>query len=143
MRYLTQHIVALVGRILISALFIGSGVHHVMNWQAGIDLIEGKGLPVPHVLLALALVALFGGGLSILTGFRARWGAIGLIVFLAAATFLFHDFWNVSEYAERFVETINCMRNVSIMGGLLMIVAYGAGPLSIDPFLRRTPIDGY
>ncbi|NQT40278.1 MAG: DoxX family protein [Planctomycetes bacterium] len=143
MRYLTQHIVALVGRILISALFLGAGINHVMNWQAGIDLIVAKGLPVPHVLLALALVALFGGGLSILTGFRVRWGAIGLIVFLAVATFLFDDFWNVSESTQRFNEAMNCMKNVSLMGGLLMIVAYGAGPLSIDPFLRRTPIDGY
>ena len=143
-----QGIVVLVARILLSQIFILSGANHLRNWDSTIKYMSSKGLAVETVLgnsadilLAPAVAFLLLGGLSVLLGIRARGGAVLLILFLIPVTLIFHDFWNYGgKDPQQVLQTINFMKNTGLGGGLLMVLAFGSGPLSLDAFFskRRT-----
>jgi putative oxidoreductase len=79
-------------------------------------------MPGVPIFLAGAVALETLGGLSIITGFKPRWGAVALIVFLIPATLIFHRFW-VFQGMERQMQMINFLKNVSIGGGLLYLFA--------------------
>jgi putative oxidoreductase len=121
----------LAGRILIAVIFLLSGLGKLGNWGGTASMMASKGLPLVPLLLPLTVLFELGGGLSVLLGFKARIGAIALILFLIPVTLVFHDFWAV-QGPQRQMQMINFLKNVAIMGGLAYVVAFGAGPLSID-----------
>lgn len=92
---------------------------------------QSKEMPLIPLFLPLAIVMQMLGALAILLGYRARIGAGVLITFILPAATIFHDFWNL-EGAERLVEQIMFMKDMGILGGLLFILAFGAGPISFD-----------
>jgi uncharacterized membrane protein YphA (DoxX/SURF4 family) len=138
------------GRILFAVLFIYSGATKLFAVQATADFISAKvvvpallapytaqletmtGMSTPQ-LLAIA-VGCFEviSGLMIALNFGARFFAILLIFFVAAATFYFHDFWNQSppDNAKTLVEAL---KNLSIIGALFMIAGYGRTPRTVEP----------
>ena len=89
-----------------------------------------------QLLLLLAIVCLMLGGLSVLFGFRARVGSVLLMAFLIPTTLLFHDFWTASA-GEAGEQMTLFLKNVGILGGLLMVLGSGAGNLSLDLFFGR------
>ena len=93
--------------------------------------IASKGLPLPQVGAAIALLVEIVGGIALIVGWNARWAAAVLAVFTAAATVIFHNFWAVPA-DQAMVQNLMFMKNVSVVGGLLAIVAFGAGALSLD-----------
>jgi putative oxidoreductase len=93
---------------------------------------------VPAVLLAAATVLEILGAISVLTGWKTRWGAAALVAFLVPVTLVFHNFW-AYQGAEAQLQTIQFLKNVSIGGGLLAIFAAGPGALSVDA--RRSRIE--
>lgn len=126
-----QHVTPLVGRGLLSLIFLLSGFGKIADWSGTAGYMASKNMPaVPFFLLGAILLEI-GGGLSVLTGYKARWGALALIFFLIPASLIFHNFW-AYEGMEQKMQMINFLKNLSIMGGLLMVVANGAGPISID-----------
>jgi len=126
-----QHAAPLVGRGLLSVIFLLSGVGKLADWSGTAGYMASKHMPaVPFFLLAAVTFELLGG-LSVLTGFKARWGALALIVFLIPVTLIFHNFW-AYEGMEQKTQMINFLKNLAIMGGLLMVAANGAGPISVD-----------
>jgi putative oxidoreductase len=128
----TRDLAALVGRVLIAVLFILSGFGKIGGFDGTIQALAAKGLPLPQVAAAVALVVELGGGLLLAIGWKTRWVAgVGLILFTIAASFLFHDFWNLADAARR-ANQINFMKNIAIIGGLLMVVAFGPGRYSVD-----------
>lgn len=132
---LFQHVSTLAGRVLLSVVFLTSGIMHLLHWRQTTDFMEQKGLPLPNLLLIVAVVFLLLGGLSVLIGLRARLGAILLILFLLPTTFVMHDYWAVS--AEQAADQMaHFLKNLGLIGGLLMVVAFGAGGFSIDLLLR-------
>ncbi|RVU15777.1 DoxX family protein [Methylobacterium oryzihabitans] len=120
-----------VARILVVVLFVVSGAGKVMNPGGVGAAVAGKGLPYPQVLAYLAIAAELGLGLLIALGFYARAAALLLAVFTAATIVLFHDFWHMTGDALR-QNQIHAMKNLSIIGGLLMICAAGPGRLAIN-----------
>jgi putative oxidoreductase len=143
-----QGIVVLVARILLSQIFILSGVNHLLNWGNTIEMMTKKGMALEgtlggsgaafvHVLLAGAVTFLLIGGLSVLLGIRARGGAVLLILFLIPVTWIFHDFWNCDVASERAMQMINFMKNTGLAGGLLMVLAFGSGALSLSGHLPK------
>jgi putative oxidoreductase len=76
------------------------------------------------------------GGLAVLTGFLARVGALGLVVLLAIINVTMHAFWKF-EGEQALMQNVQFMKNLSIMGGLLLLFAAGPGPISIDAKLRK------
>ena len=77
------------------------------------------------------------GGLSVVAGAWTRIGALFLLVFLAAATFYFHDFWKFTDPTQQQLQTIQFMKNLAIGGGLLSLIAHGGGPWSVDGWISK------
>jgi putative oxidoreductase len=122
---------ALVGRALLAALFIWSGAGKLAGFAGTAGYIASKGLPMPEVLAALSVFAELAGGLALLFGFKARWAALMIAVFVAVITPIFHNFWAVPE-AQVVMQKINFGKNLAIIGGMLMVFAFGPGRFSID-----------
>ena len=127
----TQDVATLVGRILLSWLFIPSGFSKIAGFAGVTGYIASKGIPLPEVCAAIAIVAELGLGLLLLVGLKARWAALGLAVFLAVITPLFHNFWAMPE-AQQMMQKQAFWKNLAVLGGLLFVYAFGPGAWSID-----------
>jgi len=119
----------LLARLGVGAIFLISGAGKLAAWSATAAFAGSKG--VPTVLLAAATALEILGAISVLTGWKTRWGAAALVAFLVPVTLVFHNFW-AYQAAEAQLQTIQFLKNVSIGGGLLAIFAAGPGELSVD-----------
>lgn len=126
-----QAAAALIGRALLATLFIPAGVGKLVGFAGAVGYIASKGIPLPEVCAAIAVAAELGLGLLLLVGFKARWAALGLAVFTAAITPVFHGYWAAPE-AMVMMQRLMFWKNFAIVGGLLLVAAFGAGALSID-----------
>lgn len=120
-----------VGRILLALIFLMSGINKIMNWEGTAGYMEFMGMPMVTVFLIGAIVLEVGGSLSVILGFKARWGALALIVFTIPTTLIFHAYWAVDPEQMQ-IQQIMFMKNLAMTGALLLIMANGAGPLSLD-----------
>ena len=114
------------GRLLIGLPFAMSGLGKLAAIGPTTEMIRAAGLPLPPMALAVAVVVEIGGGLLLIAGFRARIVATVLALFSLATALSFH-----SNFADQ-NQMIHFLKNVMIVGGLLQIVAFGAGALSMD-----------
>ena len=114
------------GRLLIGLPFAMSGLSKLAAVGPTTDYIRAAGLPLPSLALGLAVMAELGGGLLLITGFRARIVAAVLAVFSLATAISFHR-----NFADQ-NQMIHFLKNVMMAGGLLQIVAFGAGAISLD-----------
>jgi len=120
-----------VGRIALALIFVMSGIEKTMGIGATAQMIGSKGLPAPMALAYAAAALELIGGVLIVIGWQTRIVALALAVFTAIASFFFHDFWHMSG-PEQTNNMIQFMKNVSIIGGFLMLAAAGAGRFSVD-----------
>lgn len=121
-----------IGRILIAIIFVTSGIEKFMDLGATASAIGAKDLPYANVLAVLTAIVEAGGGLLIIFGWQTRLAALALGIFSAVAAYYFHDFWSQPPGPEHTNNMIHFMKNVSIIGGLLMLCAVGAGRYSLD-----------
>jgi putative oxidoreductase len=126
---------ALVARVLIAGIFILSGVMKLVHPEGATGYLASKGVGAAGTLILIAGVAEVLGGLAVALGVLTRVGALGLILYLIPTTLIFHAFWAVPT-AEQATQMANFMKNLSIMGGLLLLVADGPGRYSLDCRLR-------
>ena len=126
-----QDTLALVGRVLLAWLFVPAGWAKIGGFAGTAGYIASKGIPFPELCAALAIAAELGLGLLLLVGWQARWAALGLAVFVAVITPLFHNFWAMPE-AQQMMQKQAFGKNIAIVGGLLAFAAFGAGRLSLD-----------
>ena len=122
---------ALVGRVLLAAIFIISGFAKISGFEGTAGYMGSKGLPMPQVLLAITIVIELGGGLMIAAGFKARWAALVFFLWLIPVTFVFHKFWGI-DAAQVQNQMNHFLKNVSIMGAMLLLFAYGPGAYRVD-----------
>ena len=127
--------VALVGRILFSAIFIIAGFGHFT--QAEIVYAAQQGVPFASLLVPASGVMAMAGGLSILVGYHARVGAVLVAVFLVPVTLALHRFWAETDPMMAQLQLAMFLKNVSMLGGALIVSHFGAGPASIDASLHR------
>ena len=120
------------GRILLSLVFVVAGIQKLMDIRPTADMLAATKIPIPEQIVPyLGDIPKYICGLMVLIGLKARWGALVLIVFTAASIILVHHFWDMS--GEAFSSNLTeVLENLSIMGGLLLVVAVGAGPSSMD-----------
>ena len=133
------HIVAPLGRFLLSLIFVASAAGKLADWNGTLKMLVDKDLPSPDVLLSIAVALEIIGGLMVMLGFFARWGAVALLLFIVPASVLMHNFWAADPSVSQ-MQMINFMKNVSITGGLLLVLAFGSGPFSLDSLLRRKSV---
>ena len=118
--------IPLAARILISTIFIMAAISKSMDLLGSEQYMAAYGIPAPGVLLVLSIIVEFFCGLSILLGFKAKWGAIALFLYLIPTTLIFH-----TEVTEQ-TQSIMLLKNLALMGGLLMVANYGSGEYSLD-----------
>lgn len=127
---------ALVGRLLIAAIFLLSGIAKLTDTPGTAAHMAQMGIPYPETLALVAGAAEVLGAIAIATGFLTRIASLGLILFMIPTTLIFHAFWN-AEGQERLPQIVNFMKNLAIIGGLAVLMAQGPGRLSIDHRIRR------
>ena len=118
------------GRALFAAIFILASFHHFS--ADTIAYAAHHHVPLASVAVPLSGVVALIGGLSILLGAYARVGAWLVVLFLVLVTPAMHDFWNVADPMMRAAQMANFLKNVSMLGGALLIAYYGSGPVSVD-----------
>jgi len=119
------------GRVLLSLLFITSGIRKISGFDGTVGYIASKGLPLPQVAAAGTIFVEVVVGIALLIGFKARLSALIIAAFTVAASVVFHNYWAVPA-EQVMMQQINFYKNLSIVGGLLFVAAFGAGPLSVD-----------
>jgi len=129
---------AFIGRILIGLPFAMSGLSKLAAYGATTANIGAVGLPFPPLAFAVAVAVELGGGLLLILAYRARPAALALAVFSLATAASFHG-----NFADQ-NQMIHFLKNVMMAGGLLQIVAFGAGAISIEEWRRKggTPSEG-
>ncbi|MET0312498.1 MAG: DoxX family protein [Burkholderiaceae bacterium] len=126
-----QNLMSLVGRALIALLFIPAGFAKIGGFAGTAGYIASKGIPMPEVAAAIAIAVELGLGLLVLVGFQTRWAALGIAFFTAVITFIFHNYWAMPEAAQM-MQKQAFFKNIAIVGGLLVIAAFGPGGWSVD-----------
>lgn len=124
------------GRLLLSLIFIFSGLFKIVHFQNFTNMLGEKGVSAAGIIVFVALLIELLGGLSVLLGWFTRYGAILLMIFLIPTTIMSHDFWNFSG-VEFMVQFSNFFKNVAIFGGLLLLASYGPGKWSMDACCER------
>ena len=124
-------LVALFGRILLALIFVVSGIGKITGFAGTAAYMASKGLPMVQVLLPLAIAAELGGGLLLALGWKTRWAALALFLFLIPTTLIFHQFWGIEPKLAQ-MQQIHFLKNVAIMGGMLMVIFSGPGAWSVD-----------
>lgn len=120
-----------VGRILMAVIFLKSGFGKITGFAGTAGFMASKGMPFAEILLVGAIVLEIAGAIMLIVGWRVHWGALMLIVFMIPATLVFHNFWAVD--AAQYGNQLNhFLKNTAMIGGLLYVMAFGAGPLSAD-----------
>lgn len=117
------------GRILYSAIFIMAAPGH---FKAGtIAYAAAQGVPLASLAVPFSGILAVLGGLSVALGYRAKWGAWALVLFLVPVTGMMHRFWGLSDPQAAMMQQIMFMKNASMLGAALLIAYFGSGPLSI------------
>ena len=123
-------VIPFVGRVLLSAIFLMSVLGKIQAPAGTIGYIASAGLPFPEAAYALAVLIELVGGLGLLVGYRTRIAAGALAIYTLVAAIGFHS--NLADLNQ----FIHFFKNVAMTGGLLQVVAFGAGAFSIDAYRR-------
>jgi putative oxidoreductase len=127
----------ILGRLLLCTIFLMSAVgNKIPHFNDVAKTMDSAGVPSPQLMLVGAIVFLVAGSLSVIVGYKAHIGAALLLTFLVLATYYFHPFWKVEGHAQQ-EYMIQFMKNLSMMGAMLFIMANGAGPMSVDSLLVK------
>ena len=126
-----QNPLALAGRLLIALMFIPAGFSKITGFAGTVGYIGSVGLPLPTVAAVAAIVLEIGAGLALVFGIGTRLAALALALFTAVASVLFHAYWSVPA-AQQMVQQLMFFKNIAIVGGLLILAAFGPGAWSVD-----------
>ena len=110
----------LLGRVLLSVIFILSGVGKLPHFHDVAGMMAAKGIPLAPVALGITVCIEIGGGLLVLTGYKANYAALIMALWLIPVTLVFHHFWGIPADQQQ-EQMINFLKNVAIMGGLLLL----------------------
>ncbi len=128
----------LMGRIFISLIFFWEAYDSIAYFESVKRTMNTYGLTWnPDLLLTLAIILLIVGGLFILIGYRASAGALMILMYWVPVTFIVHSFWN-DPIPERRMQSIQFMKNIAIIGGLMIILVNGAGRFSIKRLIAAS-----
>jgi len=124
-------VAALIGRILLAVIFIKSGWSKIGGFDQTAAMMASKGLPMAQVLLVVTIAIEFGAGILLIIGYQARWAALAFALWLVPVTLVFHKFWDIpADQVQN--QMNNFLKNVAILGGMLMVFAFGPGRYSVD-----------
>lgn len=127
--------VVLLGRVLFSLIFLFTIPGHFSPQMIGYA--ASQGVPAASFLVPLSGIIAFAGGLSIVFGYKAKLGALLIIIFLVPVTLWMHAFWKITDPMAQQMQIAMFMKNVSMTGAAMLITYFGAGPLSLDEKMAK------
>ena len=130
----TSDALILIGRIMLGLIFLRSGFGKMLDIGSFAAALPARG--VPAFFGYIAAPAEFFGGLALMFGFATRYFAVILFVFTVVATLTSHGYWEFAEPAMRRAQDGNFYKNVSILGGFVLLFVTGGGRFSLDGWLR-------
>ena len=133
----TSNATPLMGRILMSSVFLIFGALKLTTFSYYAGMLAERGLPMPSAAIACAALLEILGGLAILLGFKTRVASWVLFVYLIPTSILFHNYWALQGALRAEMEA-HFFKNIAIMGGLLFLAMWGPGPYSIDAANKTT-----
>ncbi|MGA7788792.1 MAG: DoxX family protein [Xanthobacteraceae bacterium] len=131
-----MNLVAVVGRILIALIFVRAGINKIGSIDATAAEMAKSGIPLSNILVFGAIMMELGGGLLLMVGLLARWAALALFFYTLTLALIFHAYWAVPDAQAR-LQASFFFGHLSMMGGMLVVVAFGAGAYSLDALVRR------
>lgn len=117
---------SLAGRLFIALIFLASAFGKITNFDGTLQYMEAHGLPMANLLCVAAIAVETLGSVALILGYKTRWGAAGLAVFIVTVTAVFHTTPNQPE------QRIQLLKNLAILGGLLNLIAHGPGDVSLE-----------
>jgi len=128
----SRDMAALIGRVLLVFMFVYSGFNKISGFEGTEAAIASKNVPLPAIATTIAIIVECIGGAMIAFGWKARWAALAVAVFTLVATILFHNFWAMTDVAAVKTDQLMFIKNIGVIGGLLLIFAFGPGRYSIE-----------
>ena len=122
----------LLGRILLAAVFLVAGLRKIMAPAATAGYFAKLGMPMAEVMVWVAIIIEVGGALMLISGWKSRYAALVIALFVLIATFMAHRFWTISDAAQYGNQLNHFLKDFAIIGGLLFVAACGPGSLSVD-----------
>ena len=126
-----QSAVALLGRLLIAALFLPQGIAKLTGFAGTVGYVASAGLPMPALGATIALSVEILCSVALIAGYGTRIAALVLAIFTLAASYLFHAYW-AAPADQVFVASLLFYKNIAVIGGLLVVAAFGPGAWSIE-----------
>lgn len=111
-----------IGRLVIGLYFIFNGVNHFMRDKILSEYAHSKGVPMPTAAVMATGVLLLLGGLSMLLGLYPVFGVVILLIFFIPVSVIMHNFWAVSDPQAKMIEMVNFLKNMALVGALLMFL---------------------
>ncbi len=121
----------LVGRVMLSLIFLMSGLGKVFQFDGQVGYAASQGVPMASAAIAISAVVEIAAAVMIILGYKARLGAAALLLWMIPVNFLMHAFWGMTDPTWKQIHMIMFMKNLAMMGGMLLIIAYGSGPKSL------------
>jgi putative oxidoreductase len=118
-------------RILISTIFLLSGIMKLMHFNGTAGMLAQKAIPLPTVAAAIVILIELVGAIMIIIGWQTKLAAAVQFVYLVPVTVMYHNFWAAPPEMHD-MQMVNFLKNVAIMGGLLILATRGAGASSVD-----------
>lgn len=131
-----DEVILLIGRLALGAIFLKSGLQKLLTLGAFAASLAQRGVPASSTWAMIGATVEFVGGVLIITGLRTREASLLMILFVIVATGISHRFWEFAEAARRAQES-QFFKNLSILGGFLLLFATGGGRYSVDGWLKR------
>ena len=126
------------GRILLALIFVQAGISKLGTVASTTANMASHGIPYANILVWGAIALELGGGLMLMAGFLTRLMGFLLFLYVLALALIFHRYWEMTGTAVR-AQHGDFFQHLAIMGGMLYVMAFGAGPFSIDALIRRRP----
>lgn len=140
-----MHIAYTLGRVFIPIYFVVAGIQNALAISELSKMLADTTIPIPEQIVPYlggipkydALAYLFVAieiicGLMVLAGFKARWAALVLVVYTACSIIFIHHFWDGMAGPDLILHRTEALKDLSIIGGLLLVVAVGSGPGAMD-----------
>jgi putative oxidoreductase len=132
----SEDVLLLVGRVALGAIFVKSGIQKLLTLTAFAAVLSSRGVPEAWTWAVIGATVEFVGGVLIVTGFKTRFAALLMILFVIVATGISHRYWEFADAARRTQES-QFFKNLSIIGGFVLLFVTGSGRFGLDSLLRR------
>jgi putative oxidoreductase len=133
----SEDVILLLGRVALGAIFVKSGLQKLMALSAFAASLASRGVPQSETWAVIGATVEFVGGIMIVTGFKVRRASLLMILFVIVATGISHRYWEFADAAARRAQESQFFKNLSILGGFLLLYVCGSGRFGLDTLLRR------